>query len=303
MRIRRLAAALLIAPLALLACRREAPPAPDAVARIGGEEVRYASFAAYLTRAGGDADSGLASDALSALFDQFVDERLLARLAVDRGLAAPSEEGRRAVDALLAARGREGEAEGEAEPAPAEIERYYAAHRELFARPERVRLLQILVEDRATAERARREIAAGADFREVARRLARGPRAVAGGTLGGSRGELARADLPPAFADTIFSLAPGAVSPVIPAEYGFHVFQVAEHLPPETVPLAEVAGDIRARLRRERADRLLAALVGECRKRYNVEVYARNLPFDYEGIYRDSKTLDPRARRRPDAAR
>jgi len=265
---RRALAAVLLGLLSAGACRREPPPAPDAVARIGGEEVRYDRFAAYLSRAVGDSDSALGGDALSALFDQFLDEQLLARLAVDRGLLAPGDHGggpRRALDALLA----DGRARP-AEPARAEVEAYYAAHRDEFIRPERVRLRQILVEDRATADRAAREIAAGARFEDVARRLSRGSRTGAGGGagyVGGDQGELSRTDLPPAYADTLFGLPPGGVRRVIPADYGSHLFQVVEHLSPEVLPLGEVEGEIRARLERELADRRLAKLVGECRKR------------------------------------
>jgi peptidyl-prolyl cis-trans isomerase C len=275
------AAALVAAALttaALGACRREAPPGPDVAARIAGEEVPYSRFEAYLARQVGDPETVLGSDVLSELFDQFLDEQLLARLAADRGLlraggSGPGRE-RHAVDALLAA----GPA---ASPSDAEVARYYAAHAGEFSRAERVRLRQILVEDRAAAERAAAELATGADFGEVARRLSRDPSA----SRGGDQGVLARSDLPPAFAETIFALRPGEVSRIFPAEYGFHIFQVVERLPAEVAPLGEVAGEIRARLARERSDRRLAALVAECRNRYDVEVYGRNLPFDYEGSY------------------
>ncbi|MDP9120656.1 MAG: peptidylprolyl isomerase, partial [Acidobacteriota bacterium] len=150
--------------------------------------------------------------------------------------------------------------------------------------PERVRLRQILTESRSDALRARREIEAGADFAAVARRLAHGPKAESGGY----QGELARSDLPPAFVDVIFGLRPGEVSQVVPAEYGFHVFQVTERLRQEVVPLAEARGEILEKLRREQADRLLRALVAEGRARYNVTVYERNLPFKYEGSYKDA---------------
>ena len=80
---------------------------------------------------------------------------------------------------------------------------------------------------------------------EVARRLSRGPRADGGGV----QGELARSDLPPSYADLIFALKPGEVSPVVPAEYGFHLFQVIEREPAEVVPLAAARGEILAKLR------------------------------------------------------
>lgn len=258
-----------------LACHREQPPAPDVVARIGGRDVHYSRFEGYLKHSMGDPDTVLASDVLSELFDQFLDEQLLARLALERGLVPSIDHPRQAADALL-------KTDASAEPSAAEIAEFYAAHHQEFARPERVRLRQILVEDRVAAEKAARQIAAGTPFEEVARRLTRGESA------GGFQGVLARADLPPTFADAIFNLKAGQVSRVIPAEYGFHLFQVVERLPAEVAPLSEVEDGIRARLRQARSDRRLASLVGECRNRYTVVVFGRNLPFNYEGVYSGS---------------
>jgi parvulin-like peptidyl-prolyl isomerase len=144
-----------------------------------------------------------------------------------------------------------------------------------------VRLRQILTEDRAAAESALQQLAAGADFVELARRISRDPSA----QTGGYQGELAREDLPPAFADVIFSLRPGEVSRVVPAEYGFHIFQVIDRPAAGVVPLEEAREEIAERLRQEKADRLLAELVREGRSQYNVEVHGRNLPFNYQGSY------------------
>jgi hypothetical protein len=271
----------------LAACQRAAPPAPDAVARLGDADVRYAEFERYVARSVGDGGEaggggGLGSDVLSELFDQFLDERLLARLAADRGLVpaaagAPADP-RRAVDALLAGGPRP-------EAGDAEVALYYRRNAAEFARPERVTLRQILTADRRTAERARREIVAGTPFEEVARRLSGGPRADSGGYQGE---EIARADLPPSFADLIFALRPGEVSAIVPADYGFHLFQVVDHKPAEVVPLAAARGEILARLRQRRADELLRSLVREARGRYTVKVYERNLPFGYAGSYNET---------------
>ena len=273
--------------LIVIACQRSTPPpALDAVARIGDADVRYSEFEGYLDRTVGDGGGVLGSDVLSELFDQFLDERLLTRLAADRqlvrgdgGAAGP----RRAIDALL-------QQDLQRQPGAAEISRYYRMHRGEFSRPERVRVRQILTEDRTAAERALREIAAGADFTEVARRLSRDPSAAAGG----DQGELARADLPPAFAEVIFALQPGEVSGLVPADYGFHIFQVTERQPAEVVPLAQARGEILAKLRQERADRLLRSLVQEARDRYNVVVYERNFPFAYAGSYKESHAQNTR---------
>lgn len=260
--------------LLFLACgRAEAPP--DVAATLGEEQVRYSEFESWMRRTVGDSEGVLASDVLSQLFDQFLDEKVLVRMAADAGLLPGGEGGaREAKDALL----EEGLTE---EPVEAEVVRYYEAHRREFTRPERVRLRQILTEDRPAAERALQQLADGADFAELARQLSRDPSAA----TGGYQGELSREDLPPAFADVIFSLRPGEASPIVPAEYGFHIFQVVARSPAGVVPLEEARGEILERLRQEQADRHLAELVREGRSQYNVEVHARNLPFNYQGSY------------------
>ncbi|HEV7507252.1 MAG TPA: peptidylprolyl isomerase [Thermoanaerobaculia bacterium] len=271
-----------LAVLPLTGCRHQPPPpAPDAAARIGGEDVRYGDFEAYLKRTVNDTDGVLGSDVLSQLFDQFLEERLLVRLAIDRKVAREARNAagqRAAIEALLASRQPREPASGE------DVARYYAAHRQDFARPERVRLRQILTQDRATAERALKEIGGGTEFAEVARRLSHDP----GAAAGGYQGELSREDLPPSFAEVIFGLKTGEVSRLVPADYGFHIFQVTEREPAQVISLEAARPEILSKLRQERADRLLQSLVQEARARYNVSVNGRNLPFDYEGYYSDS---------------
>lgn len=279
-----LRAALLAAGLlaAAAGCRQAPAVEPERVATVGTQDVRWEEFESYLERHLGESGASLGSDVLSELFDQFLSERLLVQLAVERGLVAGrSLDGagtpRRAVDRLLAAAARE-----EPEPSPGEVATYYTAHRHEFERPERVRLRQILLDDRAAAEQALAEVRAGAGFDEVGARLAADP---AVGADAGYQGELAREDLPPAFADAIFALAPGEVSEVVAAEYGFHLFHVVERLGAETVPLAEASAEIERRLRQEAADRRLERLVEEARQSYDVSVHDRNLPFNYRGRY------------------
>jgi len=279
----RLSCGIALAALPLSGCQRQPSPAPapDAAARIGNEDVRYGDFEAYLKRTINDTDGVLGSDVLSQLFDQFLEERLLVRLAIDGKVVREAEgaAGRRAaIEALMASRQpRDPASDGD-------VARYYEAHRQDFVRPERVRLRQILTQDRATAERALREIGGGADFAEVARRLSRDP----GAAAGGYQGELSREDLPPSFAEVIFGLKTGEVSRLVPADYGFHIFQVTEREPAQVISPAAARPEILSKLRQERADRLLQSLVQEARARYNVSVNGRNLPFDYEGYYSDS---------------
>ncbi len=158
---------------------------------------------------------------------------------------------------------------------------YYRKHSERFSRPERVRLSQILVEDRASADRAQEELQSGVPFEEVARRLSTEPAAA----IGGDQGILGQDDLPPAFVEIIFGLEVGEISPVVAADYGFHIFKVTERRPAEKVPVSEAAAEVRDHLRRIESAEIRAELVEEARGRYNTAVYASNLPFDYRGAH------------------
>ncbi len=264
-----------IAGLALAAagCRQEAAlPSPDLVAKIGDRALKSAAFDAYLERNLGESGGGLASEVLSRLFDQFVREEMLAMLAREKGLIDETAPAADAVEPLLA--------ENPApEPTSSEIAAYFAAHAAELARPARVHLRQILVDDRLVAERARRELIGGLAFDAVLAKVS-----VPGSPpAGGDQGILARDELPPAFADLIFRLEVGKVSEVVAADYGFHLFEVVERWPAESPAPEEVAPEIRRRLRETAADARLKALFADAQSRYTVTVYDRNLPFNYRG--------------------
>ncbi|HKI87244.1 MAG TPA: peptidylprolyl isomerase, partial [Thermoanaerobaculia bacterium] len=216
----------------------------------------------------------LSSELLSELFDEFLRERTLLRLAVDRGLVASDSDPRQAAESLLAH-------SGGLTPSSAEIKRYYEQHGSEFDRPERVHLWQILTSDRSVAARARKQILAGSKFEEVAKRISRDPSA----PYGGDQGILAKSDLPSAFVAVIFDLKVGQVSKIVPAEYGYHLFEISKRWPAGRESLSEATPEIASRLRGERSKRMLARLAREAEHRYNVQVFRKNLPFTYRGSF------------------
>lgn len=277
-----------IAALALLAlaaaCAPEAPPPdPDVAARIAGDDVPLAAFVAHLERNLGESGGALESEALSSLFDRFLDERLLSRLAEERGVVAGSPTADVAVDALLAA-----------DPAPplteTAIVSYFAEHAEAFRLPERVEVAIVRTGDRASAERARRELGRGGDFAAVARRYSIDPSAASGGVLGA----LARDEMPEALAEAAFDLAPGRLSEIVALEDGYVVVRVERRLPERLPTLGEVRDEILRRLAGARADRAYARFLEEARSRYAVEVFDRNLSFVYRGSYPVSRPYETR---------
>lgn len=265
---------LLVLGLALLGAACAPSPPADAIARVGDTPVLYPEFAGYVEDQTDSPPAALESAVLSHLLDQYLSERLVVRLAADRGLVEPSAGHREALAALLEA----------SPPAPPDRAALQGRYRERAAEhrlPERVRLRQVLTETREAAEAARAEVVAGTDFAQVARERSIDPSA----PYGGSQGVLAEDDLPEAFADLIFALEPGEVSEVVEADYGFHVFQVVERLPARTVPFDEAAPALAEALREESERDALARLVETARSRYTVRIYGPNLPFEYRGSF------------------
>jgi parvulin-like peptidyl-prolyl isomerase len=257
------------------ACSNRGLPPPDVIARIGGQELPYADFENYLRENTVDSETGLSSEILSSLFDQYLDEALLGRLAVDEGHAGENDLRQQAIEAMV-------QDMIPSELSEAEIAEFFSHHRSDFHRQEGVILRQILVEERAVAEMALQAIKSGMVFEEAARTYSQGP----GAELGGLQGELSRIDLPPAFADLIFALDVGEVSEIVAADYGFHLFQVIEKRSEAEPTLDEVRDVIVDRLRQESRVGIMAQLVERARSSYNVSIYVRNLPFNYAGSRR-----------------
>lgn len=254
----------------------------DVVALIDGDQIRFVDFEQFLGQHLDTDSPDIESQVLAKLFDQFLDEHLLVRLAVDRGLQTPPGqeiEKRQAITFLV-------------QTAPpfawndAELQSYYDDHPDRYLRDEEVHLRQILAPEKALAEAARAALNRGEDFGSVAARFSQGPRA----QEAGNQGWLSRSDLPPAFVELIFELSAGELSEIVEADYGYLIFQVVAHEPAKTIPLAEVAGEIQQELLRRHVDSLVEGFFLEARQRYNVEVFQFNLPFEYQGLHAKKET-------------
>ncbi len=266
--------ALILAAGMLGGCRQPPSIGADVAVLIHGEEMHYDQFEAYLHENVDGAEASLESEVLSRLFDQFLDQQLLIRLAIERGMVEPGVALRKAVELVLDDFPRSGWTEDQ-------LRAYYHAHEADYRRPEEVHLRQILVPNRDDVEQAHQAITAGDDFAQVAARFSQEPNA----QMGGDQGRLAREDLPAKYADVIFDLDAGEVTDIVTADYGFHIFQVVERFPAEVQPFEDVADEIRQVLERQRVDEIVAGFIYEARERYNVVVFRSNIPFDYQGDY------------------
>lgn len=130
-----------------------------------------------------------------------------------------------------------------------EEQKFYDEHKDQLLRPEQVKLSEILVSTeqagddqqkldaaKAKAEDLLKQIRAGADFAELAKKNSDGPSAAQGGDLESfERGKLAKQ-----LEDLTFSMKKGDVSDVIRTKQGFVILKVTEHQSAGIPPFSEI---------------------------------------------------------------
>ena len=250
-----------------VACSGEPNLEPGIAARIGGRDIPYQDFTRFLDDIAGDG-SALQGVAIATLFESFLDEELLFSLAMDKELLTDGADRAIAASVLLAS-------EDGVEPSVEEVEQYYQDHLGSFEEGERVGISQILVQQEELAQEAWRALENGASWIEVSARMEREYGAVVG-----SQVKLARDEVPEAFVESVFSLAVGEYTPVLKAEYGYHLFLVEARWPAGLMDLSSARVQIERTIRTERSDLALQRLLEEAKERYNVQVADRNLPFE-----------------------
>lgn len=151
-----------------------------------------------------------------------------------------------------------------------QIRRYFDEHTDEYAEPEQVHALQIIVKGLDDAKKIQQLLWQGKKFQELARRYSLSPDAKVGGDLGFFK----RGEMPPLFDETVFKLAPNAVSEVVSTEYGFHLFKVLEKKPARKRELTEVRALIEQtlvdHLRAQRQREFVAGLRAKAEVKVNV---------------------------------
>jgi parvulin-like peptidyl-prolyl isomerase len=149
-----------------------------------------------------------------------------------------------------------------------EARAYYEDHRELFIRPRTVRIRQIVVADRDTAQQIRKRLKKGEDFASLASQYSLSPESVRGGDLG----YLEPGQMPPELEEAAFSLEKGQLSEIISTPYGYHILRLDEVRPPREEVYEEVREEILEILLQERIRHDYRAWLKAIRKEAQVEV-------------------------------
>ncbi len=120
-----------------------------------------------------------------------------------------------------------------------EISEYYEKNKGRFSSPEKRTIEQLNFADDATAEAARQKIVAGTSFLDIGTEQGKTESDLTLGTF-------EKSGIPDqTIADAAFSLAEGAVSPVVKGSFGPVILRVSKIDPAHVKPLSEVEGEIR----------------------------------------------------------
>ena len=128
------------------------------------------------------------------------------------------------------------------------------------------------------AEELRRKAVAGEDFAKLARESSEDP---SSSEQGGDLGTFTRNSHPKAFDDAAFATKPGAVSPVVETDFGFHIIKVSAHETARTKTLEEAAPEVRRSLSAQRLAVNLKAWLAQARRTASIRI---NEPFRFGAL-------------------
>jgi len=164
----------------------------------------------------------------------------------------------------------------------ADVDKYYKEHPEEFNRPDEVRVSQILLKDKAKAEKVAVEARKGdrndaKPFRELVTKYSEDEDSKArGGDL--TSFDKASTLYPKPVIEAAFALKEiGDVSAPVKSDSGYHILRLMQKRPGFSRPLAEVKRQIQQRLFRDVRTRALDAFVADLRKKYAVTIDEANL--------------------------
>lgn len=268
---------LALATIDLLSVGDALTPASEGIASVNGVAIREEDYERALAAFASDRRSPVEPDDRRHVLDRLIDEELLVQRGLDLGLSRRDRRVRAdIVSAMIDAITAEART---SEPESSEVEAFYAANRDYFARPGRIRARQILVrasttrpdaEARARALEAARRLRAGEDFGRVRDEL--GDPEVAPLPDAPLPAAKLREYLGPTPAEALLGIAPGQVGEPVRSSAGYHVLVVVERTDADVPPLADVEPEVRAEVRRRRADQALRAYLDDLRRSGEVRV-------------------------------
>lgn len=151
-----------------------------------------------------------------------------------------------------------------------EIEDYYKNNKAQFKESAAVRASHILFgpDDKKTAEKVLKEIKAGSNFGELAKKYSKDPASAAKG------GDLGWPTTPyvPEFQEACDKLKKGQLSGLVKTTYGWHIIKVTDSRKSRQKPVDEVREQVRQMLQAQKSQEAFTKLLEDLRKKAQIEI-------------------------------
>jgi peptidyl-prolyl cis-trans isomerase SurA len=166
---------------------------------------------------------------------------------------------------------------------PGEVERYYEAHKQDYARPESEKLSEILVSTgdaaggddpaklaaaKAKADDIEAKLHAGGDFTQLAKTFSDGTTASEGGELG----EYKRGALNKVLEDQTFALQTGQFTEPIRTRQGFVILKVEQHVQAGAPPFKDIHEQVEENFFNARMEPAMRAYLTEMREQAYIDI-------------------------------
>lgn len=160
----------------------------------------------------------------------------------------------------------------------ADIQSYYEAHKaDRFTQPETVRASHILIKVGADGDYSKilpraeevlkKAQQPGADFAALAKEYSDD---TGSKDQGGDLGEFTRGEMVPEFEQAAFSLKPGAISPLVKTQFGYHIIKVTEHKMPAVQPLDQVKDQVQQQALQEKQNDAWTKFLGDLKAKAKI---------------------------------
>jgi peptidyl-prolyl cis-trans isomerase C len=213
------------------------------LAKVNGSEIHQSDMALAEEELGPTLDKMDPATKQANVLSFLIDMKLADKAAEDKKVADSDEFKKRLafardrllMDTLLAN-------EGKAATTDEAMKKVYDDAAKQITSEQEVHARHILVETEDEAKEVEKELKAGADFAELAKKKSKDP----GASDGGDLGFFTKDQMVPEFSAVAFSLQPGQISDPVKTQFGWHVIKVEEKRDRKAPEFAQVKDQIEA---------------------------------------------------------
>jgi peptidyl-prolyl cis-trans isomerase C len=210
---------------------------------------------------------------------QFSNEQDFAKALAARGMSLERLKSDTRIDISINKMMEAEAATGQA-PADAQVRDFYDKNPDKFKQDEAVRASHILFKveesaDAATkkqvkdqAEAVLKQVRAGADFAELAKKHSADGSAQQGGDLN----FFTKGQMVPAFDQAAFTLKTGEISDIVTTQFGYHIIKVTDRRASSTVPFEQVSERIKEYLTEQQKQQKVEAFIESLKQKAKIEV-------------------------------